>query len=487
MLSSREPSVRLAAIGALGAVGNATTVSLLAGLLGPADRDEQQAIGDALIRLRTAGVDEALSQSLRSVSPTIQPALINVLVGRAAHSAVPVLLELAQASQAEVHRAAIDALGKLGDTRAAQALIRQLDQSATRDQTAIEGALVEICERENTTAPVIEALPSASAAAKLPLIGVLGSVGGDPALAALRREIKASDAAVRLAAVRALCNWQTAAPLDDLAAVAVESSEAQVKALALRGVARMATLAKDRPDEAASAIKRVLPVANNVNERKALLAALGSVASVIALETGESQLAQPETTNEAATAILQVAEVIYPWYRAEVQKAVGRVKAASTSPVILQRADALAAKLKAPANLALGGIATSPDDLEKDGDASGDQAAIDGDLKTYWDEANGQKLYRLRVQLRRPSTVGRLRIVGWQHQSYAARDFEVLCDDQVVKTVKNARYEQNVLNVEFPSVKCSTVELKITGYYGQSPAVRELEIYGPTASGSADK
>jgi hypothetical protein len=29
-----------------------------------------------------------------------------------------------------------------------------------------------------------------------------------------------------------------------------------------------------------------------------------------------------------------------------------------------------------------------------------------------------------------------------------------------------------------PATPCSAVELRITGYYGSSPAIRELEIYG---------
>jgi hypothetical protein len=151
-------------------------------------------------------------------------------------------------------------------------------------------------------------------------------------------------------------------------------------------------------------------------------------------------------------------------------------------------------KLEAPENLALGGTATSPDGLEADGQASGDQAAIDGDPKTYWDEVDNQKLYILRVQLKQPSqktgglpadpfggqpaAVSYIRILGFQQQNYAPKDFEILCDDKVVKKVENAQYRDNLLTVALPPTKCATVELKITGYYGRSPAIRELEIFG---------
>ena len=37
-------------------------------------------------------------------------------------------------------------------------------------------------------------------------------------------------------------------------------------------------------------------------------------------------------------------------------------------------------------NIAPQGMASSPDGLKKDGAAGGDQAAIDGNPDTYWDE-----------------------------------------------------------------------------------------------------
>ena len=67
--------------------------------------------------------------------------------------------------------------------------------------------------------------------------------------------------------------------------------------------------------------------------------------------------------------------------------------------------------------------------------------------------------------------------MGFQQHSYAPKDFEVLCDAKVVKKITDAQYSNNWLTVEFAPVGCDTVELRITGYYGQSPAIRELEIF----------
>lgn len=87
-------------------------------------------------------------------------------------------------------------------------------------------------------------------------------------------------------------------------------------------------------------------------------------------------------------------------------------------------------------------------------------------------------LYWLQVQLKAPATVVALRIIAFGHHSYAPRDFEILCDDKVVKKVIGAIYQNAEFGINLPPTTCSTVDLKITGSHGPSPAIRELEIIG---------
>jgi hypothetical protein len=129
-------------------------------------------------------------------------------------------------------------------------------------------------------------------------------------------------------------------------------------------------------------------------------------------------------------------------------------------------------------NLARGAKATNPDGLKPDGQGQGPHAAVDGDLKTYWDEVDGQKLYQIRVELKQRATVNCLRILAWAHHNHSPKDFEVLCDDKLVKKVIEAEYDNALLTVELPPTDCQSVQLNITGYYPKSPAIRELGIYG---------
>lgn len=132
-------------------------------------------------------------------------------------------------------------------------------------------------------------------------------------------------------------------------------------------------------------------------------------------------------------------------------------------------------------NLALGAVTSSPDGLEKDGAANGDAGANDGNLETYWDEADGQSEYILELTFPAPVEVGALRITAWQQHNYAARDFDVLCDGRVVCEVHEAEYTDNSFSLKLPPTSCTRLTLRITGCYGASPAIREIQVFGPAA------
>ena len=133
-----------------------------------------------------------------------------------------------------------------------------------------------------------------------------------------------------------------------------------------------------------------------------------------------------------------------------------------------------------PVNLARHAAISSPDGLKYDSHASAvcaAELAIDGNPATYWDKEDGKQGYRLRLDFKKPVDVTTVVISGWKHHDFTAKDFDIICDDIVVKTIKNAIYDHNKLTINFSKVKCKSLELKITDCYGGSPAIRELEVY----------
>ncbi|NQV34173.1 MAG: hypothetical protein HQ515_15880 [Phycisphaeraceae bacterium] len=70
--------------------------------------------------------------------------------------------------------------------------------------------------------------------------------------------------------------------------------------------------------------------------------------------------------------------------------------------------------------------------------------------------------------------------------SFARRDFDIVCDGKAVFSVRKATYVDNRFVVTFPATSCKTVAMHITGSYGPSPAIRELELYHSQADPSQE-
>lgn len=70
------PSVRIAALKALGQLGNASTVTVLAQKAAAAGGDEQKAAQESLYRLRGTGVDEAILAGIAEAEPKVKVELI---------------------------------------------------------------------------------------------------------------------------------------------------------------------------------------------------------------------------------------------------------------------------------------------------------------------------------------------------------------------------------------------------------------------------
>jgi hypothetical protein len=132
-----------------------------------------------------------------------------------------------------------------------------------------------------------------------------------------------------------------------------------------------------------------------------------------------------------------------------------------------------------PVNLALGAAASSPDGIEPDGASGSEQAAIDGNSGTYWDEVDNAEAYCLKVTFREPTDVSSINILWHPYEQHQAKNLDVLCDDKVVAEVRDTPCVEHEMFVPFPAVRCTSVELRIPGRNGLvSPAIHEFQIFG---------
>ena len=317
--------------------------------------------------------------------------------------------------------------------------------------SARAGLLEVIASRGETAIPVLVGMAGhEDKGVAATAIEALGRLGGDKALAVVRKALGDADPKVRTAALGSLAAWRDASPLPVLVEIASTSADDQERGLALRGVARLALTAK--PDKA---------------QQAKLLVLLNAVAA-----------GKGNANDDVVAAAAQIAHALSASHGEDVRRALDALSVREMSAAARQRIQAvrLVSVIDRLPNLARGGKASSPDGLNSDGPRP-DAHAIDGDPATYWDETDGAPLYRLRIELGETTDVSAISLVGWAHHSFSPRDFEILCNDKTVKTVKGAAYTNNRLLVCFPRTRCASLELKITGCYGGSPAVRELGIF----------
>jgi HEAT repeat protein len=475
-------------------------VALVLGALTGDDRGLQAAAVHCLPSLGDEELAKAVAARLSTFRPPVQAEVLGALGEMGVADLAPTVANAVSSADPPVRLAAVRALGRLGGASAYPVLMRALRAGPSEPERAeIEKALVAVCRRIGKATGALPFkladLSGENGSTRSSLFHVLGLVSDAKALDLLRTALKDPSADTRLAALGALAEWSDGTPMSDLLAVA-RSANAVEQAAAFRGLAALAPRNHGTPEATVALLADATALAQTVEDKRALLGALAQIPHPAALKLAVEGIDDAAVANEACAAAIRIAGGLPPSDKDVVQAALTRVLAASKVDAVRTSAKQTLMALGIPVevtrsvplrdtgpNLALGASATSPDNLDKDGAASGDQAAIDGDPSTYWDEVDNQPLYVLRVTFKAPTLVSALRITGYQQHAYAPKDFDVLCDDKVVKTVKDAWYESNQFAVSFPPTRGTSLELRITGYYGLSPAIRELEIFNPATPG----
>ncbi|MCY2989864.1 MAG: HEAT repeat domain-containing protein [Planctomycetota bacterium] len=482
---STDADVRLAALGALGRIGDTASVKILLGVATTDQPEPQAAARRSLQELRGPEIDQALIATSQQGDATVRGEAMRALAARGTTAAVPMLLKAAADADPAAREEALNALGVLADASALPVLVKLLAEAPSDALRGLaEKAIVATCRRLDdktvAAAPVLAALPGPSPAVRCALLGILARVPSASSLIALRAAAADADSVVQDAAVRGLADWPDAAAMPDLLGLARSAQKPAHKVLALRGVVRLAALPSAGPaGQLVKQLAEALTLATRVEEKKLVLGALAEVPDVAAMDLAAGCLSNQELEVEAATTVVKIAKKVQRTKPDAAGAAIKKIMDLCQTPAARQVAESALILVGNMVNIAPQGVASSPDGLDKDGTAGDDQAGIDGDPNTYWDEQDNQKIYRFVVTFKQPEKITAVSIVGYAQHNFAPKDFEILGDGKLLKKIDNAQYDDNFLVIRLDEATCTTVELKITGYYGGSPAIRELGIYRP--------
>ncbi|UCE50301.1 MAG: HEAT repeat domain-containing protein, partial [Phycisphaerales bacterium] len=314
---AEDQSVRIAALRALGQLGDDTTVTLLAEAASGAKGAEQKAARDSLYRLRGPKVDQVILDEIPKSEAAVRVELISSVGRRNIRAGVATLLKTAKHSDRKVRTVSFRVLKVVAGPEHLPALVQLLIEAQSSSdrsecQRAVAAVAHKIEDKNKQAQAVLAALPKVrQVQSRCALLGVLGKIGDNKALGVLTAAIKEKNAEVQTAAIRSLAEWPTPEPMPDLQKVAESSDNKLHRILALRGFVRLLALESKRPaEETLELYKKAMSLAPDVSEKRRVLSGLANAKSRGALEMAMAYLEDENLSREAEFAVVKIAESI---------------------------------------------------------------------------------------------------------------------------------------------------------------------------------
>ncbi|MCX8108932.1 MAG: DUF1080 domain-containing protein, partial [Verrucomicrobiae bacterium] len=332
---------RVAAIRSCAQLGDPTSIPLLFELA----KDRETAVSSAALAALTgvpvAEADTALLALLLELTDNRRIAVIDAISQRRVLAAVPSLLKCAADPDAGVANAAFQALGELAEARAIPSIIDALNQ--TKALSAGENALTAICARQTDRSQcaklLAEGFTKTSGEAKLAVLRVLGTVGGETALDAVRAATREPDKEVKETALRVLCDWPTPEALPDLAELTKTTPDQKFRILALRAQLRLIPAQTSSDESKIAQLKEIIPMLERPEEKRLALAALVNIPTAEALALVVPHFDSEGVKEEAADAAVSIAEKIVKNNPAKVAEVINLVR--TNNKKLLERTRAL--------------------------------------------------------------------------------------------------------------------------------------------------
>jgi HEAT repeat protein len=328
-VKSKDQSVRIAALKAVGQLGDASSVGLLAQTAAATKGAEQKAARESLYRLRGPKIEQAIRVGMQTVDGTIlmsipkaepktKVELIKSAGERNISAGVSVLLKAAKDSNRKVRVESFKVLKIVAGPEHLPALVELLlnlrsSSEANEAQKMVAAVAHKIEDKNRQAEAVLAVLPSVKDVKKqCSLLSVLGKIGDSSALPRLREALGSDNIDSRGAAIRALAEWPTSEPAADLMKAAENSQNKVHRILALRGSIRLLGLySKRSSEETIEMYKKAMSLAPDAIEKRRVLSGLANTKSLDSLQMATGYLQDKALLREAESAVVKIARDIY--------------------------------------------------------------------------------------------------------------------------------------------------------------------------------
>jgi len=339
-LKSKDQTVRAAALRALGGLGSAAEVPLLAEKAAAGSDPEKQAARRSLIRLQGDKVNAALVGAMATAAPSVRVELLAALAARNAKEALPTVLQNAKDAEPSVRVAALEALRYLAtedDTAAVVDILKTAADDAERSKAEL--ALLAVCNRgrEASAEAIIAGLEDADVPSQIALLHALARAGGADALEAVVGRLDDEDEAVRDEAARMLSRWRDPAAATHLVKIAETGESLRHHVLAIRGLVRLASPREDKPADL-TMLAEAMNLAKRPQEKRLALGVLGGIGTSGSLALVAPALDDPALAEEAGLAAVMIAEKMQDGDKDQIRTALEKVNRLVKSEQIRKRA-----------------------------------------------------------------------------------------------------------------------------------------------------
>jgi HEAT repeat protein len=307
-------TVRLAAIAALGRIGNATCLPALLDIGMEPDAELSAAAKSAVVELPDDSVDQAIVVGLPNADVKRYVMLLEV-VGQRRIAAIDQLVEALRHRESSVRCAALFALGNTVPPNRLDLLIRQVVDSKDNAEhlvaiQALKAAAIRMPDREQCAKQLSATLNSLPSPSKAGILEILAAVGGKQALQSLAAAARSDDDKLQDVSTRLLGEWMTV----DVAPVLLDLAETapgpKYQTRSLRGYIRVARQFTLSDEERMEMCRQALAAAKQPAEQKLVLEVLKRFPGPKALELAMQIRQKPDLRDEANDVALAIAAKI---------------------------------------------------------------------------------------------------------------------------------------------------------------------------------
>ena len=289
------PFVRSAAVKGLADTGDPDAVGIVAAALRDSDRMVRTTARGCVRTMEGEGVTERFAAELAKISGAERIGLLGALADRGDPAALGAVTASAEDGDVEVRKAALQAVGKLGDVSSAPFLVEVIGGDAGTAEMLEALRSLEMLGGEGVDDAIVESMLASEPAVRARLIGALSNRNAAGAVPELLKEAAGADAGVRKAAFRALGRLAEPRDLSLLLTLLVNLPDDQGRREAERAVVAVARKGTGRTGRSGPVL-RVLQAGNSTVVRCSLLRVLGGIADVESLHALDASLKDGDPT-----------------------------------------------------------------------------------------------------------------------------------------------------------------------------------------------